>query len=97
MQIATAPRQRRIAEERRIRQDIVEQVTGAAQEDEGTLRHLGVFHGQALGVAVRVVAEYRVDYAGGTRGVLHAHRIACLIGTRKALNIHMAQCVDDLC
>ncbi|CAG9931715.1 hypothetical protein [Candidatus Nitrotoga arctica] len=87
MQIPTAPRQRRIAEERRIWQDIVKQVAGAAQEDEGTLRHLGIFHGQALGVAVRVVAEYRVEDAGGTRGGLLAHRMVCLIGTRGALNI----------
>jgi hypothetical protein len=54
---------------------VVEQVAGTTKEDEGTLRHLGVLQGQALWIAARVVAEYRVELSWVVAG-LSATRIA---------------------
>src|ERR1019366_2849638 len=73
VQVAAAPSQRRIAEQGRIWQVVVKQVPGTAKEDEGTLLHLCVLHGQALWIAPRVAAEYRVDDVGGTLAGLVAH------------------------
>jgi len=61
VQVAAAPSQGRIEEEGRIWQSFIEQVAGAAQEDERALSHLCVLHGQALGVAAGVVTVYCLD------------------------------------
>ncbi len=57
-------------------------MAGATQEDKGVLRHLGVLHRQTLRIAVRVMAAYGVDDAGGRLGGGLAHLGAIRLNRR---------------
>jgi hypothetical protein len=75
VQIAAAPRQRRLGENGVVRQRVVEEMASAAEENEGILLHPGELHRQALRIASGVVRADRFDHQGRFAGG-HALRLA---------------------